>query len=82
MIESEEFRRKLGKLIEDFNIKPNKNSSSIAVYWNGLNIMRWAATVCILIYLKDFNSLQICSLFVLSVLIQIFIIKGKPFEKT
>lgn len=57
MINSEEFQRKYGPLIEDLNLNHNKNFNSIVVYWNGLNLIRWTGTVCILIFLKDCNSL-------------------------
>lgn len=56
ILENKDFKRKYDILTEDLNLNPKKNLGIIAPYWNTLILIRWAFTVCILVYLKDFNS--------------------------
>lgn len=55
MLENAEFKGKFDILIEDLNLNSKKKINNIALYWNGLILIRWVATVFILIYLKDLN---------------------------
>jgi hypothetical protein len=50
------------------------------MYWNSIVLIRWSLTSAIMVVLRDFYSLQICSLLILSYTIQIMIILGKPLE--
>lgn len=55
MLENAGFKGTYEILTEDLNLHPKDKIKNIALYWNGLILLRWVATVFILIYLKDFN---------------------------
>lgn len=67
LIKNESFQQKYGVLTEDLDLNSKGKVNNIAVYWNGLYLIRWMITVFILVYLKDHSSMQICLLFVISV---------------
>lgn len=50
LLDSEDFQIKFGVLFEDLNLN---SFNKIPLYWNGLYLLRWTLTVCILIFLKD-----------------------------
>ena len=61
-IESDDFKERYGCLIEGL-----RTSCFIGAYWNVIVMIRWTLTTIILIYLRDFDELQILFLWLLSV---------------
>ena len=47
-------------------------------YWNPLNMIRWALTIAIMVFLNENNVAQIFTLLVVSVIVQIIIIISNP----
>lgn len=47
-------------------------------FWNPINFIRWAVTVAVMVFLKDYSFAQIFILLIVSVIFQIIIITAKP----
>ena len=69
----EEFKFSYGAIIEglDSNIRAGR-------YWNPLNLIRWALTIAIMVYLNKYSGAQILVLLVVSVIFQIIILISNP----
>jgi Na+/melibiose symporter-like transporter len=69
----EEFKLKYSAIIDGLD------SNTIAGrYWNPLNLIRWALTITIMIFLNQHNAAQILVLLVVSVIFQIIIVISNP----
>lgn len=55
IIELDEFQIKYALLVEDLCIKAKGKNSILSIYWKGIYLYRWAATIGILVCLKDYN---------------------------
>jgi Fe2+ transport system protein B len=62
-------------LVDGLNLKNN-----IGVYWNLLILIRWSLTNTILIILRDHNYGQILCLLVFSLVYQVLMVFGKPYN--
>ena len=69
----EEFKFSYGAIIEglDSNTKAGR-------YWNPLNLIRWALTIAIMVFLNEHSAAQILVLLVVSVIFQIIIVISNP----
>ena len=67
------FKLSYGALIEGLD-----NYTIAGRYWNPLNLIRWALTITIMIFLNQHNAAQILVLLVVSVIFQIIIIISNP----
>ena len=74
--ERENFDLKFGSLIED----QRADASIIAAYWQLLTLIRWTITTAILVFAKDNCAAQILILLLVSIVYQVLLISGKPFE--
>ncbi len=74
--ERENFELKFGSLIED----QRADASIIAAYWQLLTLIRWTITTAILVFAKDNCAAQILILLLVSIVYQVLLISGKPFE--
>jgi hypothetical protein len=54
--------------------------SIIGHYWNVIVLSRWSITSIILVFLRNHPEYQILTLYMISVFIQILIIKGRPMQ--
>jgi hypothetical protein len=69
----EEFKFSYGAIIEGLN------SNTIAGrYWNPLNMIRWALTIAIMVFLNENNVAQIFTLLVVSVIVQVIMLISNP----
>ena len=75
-LETETFRSKYGTLLEGLN-----TNCFFGCYWNVLILIRWTLTIEVFVLLRDFYSLQVMSLLVLSLLFQVLTIIGKPMKE-
>jgi hypothetical protein len=73
--EEEEFIAKYGTLVEGMN-----SHKALGIYWTSIVLTRWTLTSVIMVLLRDYYSLQICSLLLVSYITQIMIIAGRPLE--
>lgn len=73
--ESPEFESKYGTLLEGVNLQ-----RPLGMYWNSIVLIRWSLTSVIMVILRDYYALQICSLLIISYLIQIMIITYRPLD--
>ena len=75
--ELEEFKFSYGSIIEglDSNTKAGR-------YWNPLNLIRWALTIAIMVFLNEHSAAQILVLLVVSVIFQIIIVISNPMTDT
>jgi len=69
----EEFTKSCGVLIEGLN-----TDTIIGRYWNPVNLIRWAITIVVMVFLNQHSLAQIFVLLVISVVFQIMMILGKP----
>jgi hypothetical protein len=69
----EEFTKSCGVLIEGLN-----NDTIIGRYWNPFNLIRWAITIVVMVFLNQHSLAQIFVLLAISVVFQIMMIIGKP----
>jgi hypothetical protein len=74
---SEEFLSKFGALTEGLRVK-----GWVCQIWNILIMVRWVITCVVLITLRDYNDMQIIVLYIISVIFQLFIISGKPYDSS
>lgn len=75
MFDQPAFKRRYGSLVKDLN-----THGLVGPYWQVLSQVRWAATMIIMIFLRDFYALQMLSLLLISISFQALIILGRPFE--
>jgi hypothetical protein len=69
----EEFKFSYGAIMEGLD------SDTIAGrYWNPLNLIRWALTITIMVFLNQHSASQIIILLVISVIFQIIIVISNP----
>jgi hypothetical protein len=68
-----EFTNSCGVIIEGLN-----TDTIIGRYWNPLNLVRWALTIVVMVYLNQHSLAQIFVLLVISAVFQILMIIGKP----
>jgi hypothetical protein len=59
--------------VDGLNIK-----GVVGRFWNPINFIRWAVTVAVMVFLKDYSFAQIFILLIVSVIFQIIIITAKP----
>ena len=71
--ELEEFKSSFESIIKGMNTE-----SMIGRYWNPLNLIRWALTITIMVFLNQHSFAQILVLLVISVIFQIIIVIAKP----
>ena len=71
--ELEEFKSSFESIIKGMNKK-----SMIGRYWNPLNLIRWALTIAVMVFLNQHSFAQILVLLVLSVIFQIIIVIANP----
>jgi hypothetical protein len=69
----EEFRFSYGKIMEGLDSKTKAGR-----YWNPLNLIRWALTIAIMVFLNQHSTAQILVLLVISVIFQIIIVISNP----
>ena len=69
----EEFKFSYGAIIEGLN--SNKKAGR---YWNPLNMIRWALTISIMVFLNQNSVAQIFILLVVSVIVQIIMVISNP----
>ena len=69
------FKEKYGTILEGVNTE-----KQLGAYWNVIVLLRWTLTSVIMVMLRDFYALQICSLLLLSYTIQLMVVLGKPLE--
>ena len=69
----EEFQLSYGAIIEGLN-----SNTRAGRYWNPLNLIRWALTIAIMVYLNQHSGAQILVLLVVSVIFQIIILISNP----
>ena len=50
-------------------------------FWNPINFIRWAVTIAVMVFLKDYSLAQIFILLIVSVIFQIIILKAKPLSE-
>jgi hypothetical protein len=74
--ELEEFKLSFGSLIEGLN-----TDSFIGRYWNPLNLIRWALTIVVMVFLNQHCVAQIFVLLVISVIFQIIIVITNPIKE-
>ncbi len=55
-------------------------SGIVGGYWKLLTLIRWTLTAIILIFLRDYNSFQLITLLIISVIYSCLLIAGKPFK--
>jgi hypothetical protein len=68
-----EFEFSYGAIIEGLDTK-----IIVGRYWNPLNLIRWALTIIVLVFLNKHNAAQIFVLLVVSFIFQIIMVKGNP----
>ncbi len=59
--EDPNFKEKFGTILEGVNTE-----KTLGLYWNAIVLIRWTLTSVIMVMLRDFYSLQICSLLLIS----------------
>jgi hypothetical protein len=69
----EEFKFSYGAIIDGLN-----SNTKAGRYWNPLNLIRWALTIAIMVYLNQHSGAQILVLLVVSVIFQIIILISNP----
>lgn len=75
-LESTYFKNNYGTLTEGLNL-----NHTTGLYWSICVQLRWTLTIVILVSLRDYLTLQIFSLILLSMFTQALIIKGWPFDE-
>lgn len=75
-LEGTMFKNKYGTLTKGFNL-----NHTTGAYWSIYVQLRWTMTIAIIVSLRDCLTFQIFSLFFLSMLTQVLIIKGRPFDE-
>ena len=73
-IDSNDFMQRYVTLLEG----TNPASGVIESYWNGFLLMRWIATVFIMVVVRNSYSLQILMLLGMSWVFTLFLVVGKP----
>lgn len=68
-----EFKISYGAIIEGLN-----TNTTIGRYWNPLNLIRWALTIVVLVFLNQHSFAQIFILLIVSVIFQIMMIIAHP----
>ena len=76
-LESKYFKENYGTMISGLN-----TNNFTGAYWSIIILIRWSVTISVIISFRDYTSLQIISLYLTSGAIQLFIIRGKPFDST
>lgn len=71
-----EFSERFGGLTDGQNIR-----TTIGIYWNVIIIVRWIVTILVIVMLREFSSLQILSLLIVSKIFLVLLVFGKPFEE-
>jgi hypothetical protein len=69
----EEFTKSFGGIIEGMN-----TDSMIGRYWGPLNLIRWALTIVVMVFLNQHSVTQIFILLLISAVFQIMMLIGKP----
>jgi hypothetical protein len=69
----EEFELSYGAIVEGLDTNTREGR-----YWNPLNLIRWALTVVVLVFLNQHSAAQIFVLLVVSVIFQIITVTGNP----
>jgi hypothetical protein len=69
----EEFEISYGAIIEGLDTK-----TRVGRYWNPLNLIRWALTIVVLVFLNQHSQAQIFVLLVISFIFQIIMLFGNP----
>jgi hypothetical protein len=72
----EEFKFSYGAIIDGLN-----SNTKAGRYWNPLNLIRWALTIAIMVFLNQNSFAQIFLLLVVSVIVQIIIIISNPMKE-
>lgn len=74
MIDTDYFKNNYSTSLEEKTRK-----SLVGQYWRLIICARWTLTLSILIFLRDYPQLQVITLLVASVLIQILLLSSPPF---
>jgi hypothetical protein len=69
----EEFEFSYGAIIEGLDTK-----TRVGRYWNQLNLIRWALTFVVLVFLNQHSQAQIFVLLLISLIFQIIMVIGNP----
>jgi hypothetical protein len=72
----EEFISSYGALIEGLD-----SNTKVGRYWNPLNLIRWAITIVIMVFLNKNSFAQVIILLVTSVIFQIMIVISNPMKE-
>ena len=73
--EIEDFNLKYGTLVEGFSGK-----GFFGVYWIPIILVRWTLVTIIMVFMTGSYCFQIMFCLVMSVMTQVFIIAGKPYD--
>ena len=69
----EEFTNHFEAIIDGLNTE-----TIIGRYWNPLNLIRWALTIFVIVFLNQHSFAQILLLLIVSIIFQVMLLIGKP----
>lgn len=75
-LNSKDFKERYGDTLNDgLTLK-----GLCGTYWNILVLLRWSVTVFVMVLLRDYYTLQILSLLLISFIIQALLVSSNPFS--
>jgi len=72
----EEFTNHFEAIIDGLN-----TDTIIGRYWNPINLIRWALTIFVIVFLNQHSFAQILLLLIVSVIFQVMLLIGKPMSE-
>lgn len=75
-LDSKAFSNRYGNLVQGLKIK----EGTWAPYWNVVILVRWVLTGLVLVGLRDYGSVQICSMLLISLLVQAASLSIRPMK--